>query len=326
MSPKAFFRRISDRLLGTALDRAVRRIARHPRGGLLICWNRGLGDIALCLVPIFARIRRDAPGARIAVVTRSELADPFSMTDADDVRVIASLARDDPISAARIRADTGLEPRDFAVLFTYPDPNRWLRGRRTEFPPVLAWNAAWDECAEHLVPAAPGVTTIGAHVGSETARYYGYDKDWPAAAWRELFARFAGRTDVRWLLLGAKAEPTYTHDNVVDLRGRTTFRELVSIVRNRCRILIAPDSGVLATAYFLDTRFPLDVVSLWSDPRQGILLQGCPSPNPLLRHVPLVGRDELAANIAVDDVEREVRAALQRVVVPANASTRRFGP
>jgi hypothetical protein len=313
MSPKEWFRRISDRLFGTALDRAVRRIARDPRHSLLICWNRGLGDVALCLVPIFARIRRDAPGARIAVVTRPELADPFSMTDADDVRVIAALARDDPITCARIRADTGLEPRDFSAVFTYPDPNRWLRGRRTEFPPALAWNAAWAGCADRVAPAAPGVVTIGAHVGSETARYYGYDKDWPAAAWRALFARFAGRADLRWLLLGEKAEPAYAQDNVVDLRGRTTFRELVSIVRTRCRILIAPDSGVLAIAYYLDARFALDVISLWSDPRQGVLLQGCASPNLLLRHVPLFGRDERAANIPVDEVEREVRASLAGV-------------
>src|SRR6266536_859661 len=73
MSPKQLLRRISDRAFGTALDRAVRRMGRDPRRSILFCWNRGLGDIALCLVPIFARIRRDVPQARIAVVTRPEI-------------------------------------------------------------------------------------------------------------------------------------------------------------------------------------------------------------------------------------------------------------
>ena len=42
--------------------------------------------------------------------------------------------------------------------------------------------------------------------------------------------------------------------------------------------------------------------------------KGVPDPdaNPLLRHVPLVGRDEQARNIPVDDVLAEVRAALLR--------------
>ncbi len=311
MSPKQLLRRISDGLLGTALDRAVRRIARDPRRSILFCWNRGLGDIALCLVPIFARIRRDVPGARIAVVTRPDLAEPFAMTDADDVRVIAGLARGAPIDIDDISRTTALEPRAFAVVFTYPDPNRWLSGRRTEFPPSLSWDPRWDAYAEHLVPAAPGTITIGVHVDSETARYYGYRKDWPPAAWRELFARFNDRPDIRWVLFGQSPEPAYTAANVVDLRGRTRYLELVAVIRNRCRVLIAPDSGVLTTAYYLAARFPLEVVSLWSDPRQGILLQGCASPNPLLHHVPLVGRDEQAANIPVDDVEAAVRAALQ---------------
>lgn len=97
---------------------------------------------------------------------------------------------------------------------------------------------------------------------------------------------------------------------MIDLRGRTGYLEMASVIRNRCRLLVAPDSGVLATAYYLAARFPLDVVSLWSDPRQGILLQGCPSPNPLLRHMPLVGRDEQARNIPVDDVLAELRAGI----------------
>ncbi len=310
MSPRQAFRRIADRLAGTALDRAVRRAASGDRRDFLICWNRGLGDVALCLVPIIARVRRDVPGARVVVVTRPELEEPFRMTDADRVVTIPGLARDTKLAAANLRAQ-GLEPDAFAVVFTDPDVNRWLHGRRTEFPPSLRWDRAWDALADRHVASSPDRIRIGAHVSAETRAYYGYDKDWTPASWRALFARATEWPRAEWILFGQAPEPRFDLPNVVDLRGQTGYLEMASVIRHRCRMLVAPDSGVLATAYYLDQRFPLDIVSLWSDPRQGVLLQGCPSPNPLLRHIPLVGRDEQARNIPVDDVVRELRAALE---------------
>lgn len=310
MSPRQALRRIADRVAGNALDRAVRRAAAGPAHDFLFCWNRGLGDVALCLVPIFARIRRDVPGARIAVVTRPDLLEPFRMTDADAVVASEGLARDAFPTAERMRGLPGVGPGPWAAVFPDPDVNRWLHGRRREFPPVLRWDPAWNALADAVVPPSDGRVTIGAHVHSETRGHYSYDKDWPADSWRELFARVDDVRGVRWLLFGRTAEPRFDARDVVDLRGRTGYLEMASVLRNRCRVLIAPDSGVLNTAYYLGERFPLDVISLWSDPRQGILLQGCPSPNPLLRHVPLVGAGELARNVAVDAVLAEVRAAL----------------
>ena len=88
----------------------------------------------------------------------------------------------------------------------------------------------------------------------------------------------------------------------------------LAIIKNRCRLLIAPDSGVLTMVYYLDVAFPLDVISLWSDPRQGILRQGCSSPNPLLRHIPLYGARADIRNLSVAAVESAVRAALGSAV------------
>ena len=62
----------------------------------------------------------------------------------------------------------------------------------------------------------------------------------------------------------------------------------------------------------MNASFPLDVISLWSDPRQGILLQDCPSPNPRLRHVALQGPGEDVRRLGVDEVEAAVRAAIAR--------------
>jgi len=252
------------------------------------------------------------PGARIVVVTRPELDEPFRMTDADRVVTIRGLARDTKLTLDSLRR-AGIEPERFAVVLTDPDVNRWLHGRRSEFPPALRWDPAWDALAGRHVPAAPGRIRVGAHVSAETRAYYGYDKDWAPASWRALFARTGELPRVEWILFGQAPEPKYDGPNLIDLRGQTGYLEMASILRHRCRMLVAPDSGVLATAYYLGGRFPLDVISLWSDPRQGVLLQGCPSPNPLLRHIPLVGRDEQARNIAVDDVVAELRTAIATV-------------
>ena len=311
-SPRQALRRLGDRLLGTEFDRAIARAAREPRDGVLLFWNRGLGDVVLALVPLFARIRQRVPGARITVLTRAELDEPFRLAGADDVRVVPGLARSARFAPQELLAAAGCDPRRFGAVLLELDPTRWLRGERDRFPPRLRWNDAWDALAATAVPEAPGRRLIGAHVSAETAGYYAYVKDWPVERWRELFARFAGDDAVRWVLFGHRPEPAFDLPNVADLRGRTGFLEMMAIVKNRCRALVGPDSGILNTAYYIDAPAPLALVSLWSDPRQGILRQGSPSPNPLLTHVPIVGRDEDVRNIGVDDVEAALRRVLER--------------
>jgi hypothetical protein len=310
---KHLSRALDDRLRGTPFERTLRDAQRYGRHEFVFGWNRGLGDIALGLVPLFARIREMDAASRITVFTRSDLREPFALTGADAVHVVPGLARGTPLDLATVARGAGIALPADAVLLADPDPTRWLDGQRQSHPPALRWDARWNALADPLV--APGGIAIGAHVSSETAQYYGYVKDWPAAAWRSLFARFRARSGVRWVLFGNEATPAFDQDNVVDLRARTSFLALLATIRNRCRILVAPDSGVLTAAYYLAEDFPLDVVSLWSDPRQGVLKQGCPSPNPRLRHVPLLGRGEDVRNLAVDEVSNAVAAALDTAAV-----------
>ncbi len=305
-------RLVADRVRGDALDRAIADAVASGRRSFVLGWNRGLGDIALGLCPLFARIRARLPDAAITVFTRADLVDALRLTEADRIVVIPGLARGERIDLEAAAAATDTRIDDDAVRFADPDPTRWLDGRRTEHPPVLRWDPAFDARADALLRARNDVVTIGAHVDSETARYYGYVKDWPPAHWRALLARFADASRVRWVLLGNAATVDYAQPNVCDLRGRTSFLDLLAVVRARCRILVAPDSGVLTMAYYLAGNAPFDVVSLWSDPRQGILKQGCPSPNPRLTHTSLIGRDEDVRNITVDAVAEAVTVVLDR--------------
>ena len=309
-SVRRWARILADRARGTEFDRALRAAASERRGDFVFAWNRGLGDVALGLVPLFMRIRQSDPASRIDVFTRSDLADTFALAGVDRVHVVPGLVRGTRVDVRAEARRGGIALPSSAVVFDDPDPTRWLDGRRREYPPQLHWQPQWNALADGLVPAARGEVTVGAHVSSETAQYYGYVKDWPADKWDALFARFPATRRVRWLIFGNARAPAFAHDNVVDLRGRTSFLELVAVIRNRCRILVAPDSGVLTAAYYLAETFPLDVVSLWSDPRQGILKQACPSPNPQLRHVALHGAEEDVRNLPVDEVAAALEAAL----------------
>ena len=315
-SVKRWARILADRARGTEFDRALRAAASERRRRFVFAWTRGLGDVALGLVPLFMRIRRSDPASRIEVFTRSDLADTFALAGVDCVHVVPGLARGTPVDVRAEARRAGIELPISAVVFDDPDPTRWLDGRRREYPPELRWQPRWNALADGLVPVAPGEVTVGAHVSSETAQYYGYVKDWPADKWDALFARFPATRRVRWLLFGNARAPAFARDNVVDLRGRTSFLALLAVIRNRCRVLVAPDSGVLTAAYYLAEAFPLDVVSLWSDPRQGILKQECPSPNPRLRHVALRGAGEDVRNLAVDEVAAAIEAALATSEAP----------
>ena len=315
-SIKRLRRVVADRLYGTPFDRALALATQAGQRDFVFGWNRGLGDIALGLVPLFARIRARDTGSRITLVTRPDLADMAALAAADDVVIVAGLVRDAPLDPLREALAHGIAFRGDPVVFADADPTRWLDGQRTAFPPRLAWMPAFDARARRFAVPDEGRIVIGAHVNSETAQYYGYVKDWPAASWCELIARFPAARGVHWILFGHARTPSFDFANVTDLRGQTTLLELLALVQTRCRVLLAPDSGILTAVYYLNGTQPLDVISLWSDPRQGILKQGCPSPNPSLQHHPLLGANDDVRQLGVGDVEAALAAALAAAAQP----------
>ncbi|MCI0381649.1 MAG: hypothetical protein L0207_01160 [Chlamydiae bacterium] len=143
---------------------------------------------------------------------------------------------------------------------------------------------------------------IGAHVQTETD--YATWRNWPISHWQELFSRLEKRAGVKILLFGFHPEPVFSHSCLVDLRGKTTLFELLSIIKNCCRSLVVLDSGISSMTYFLNVPFQLQLVSLWADPYMGILKQNVPSPNPLLNHIPIFGDKKNIANIQPAQVEQ----------------------
>jgi ADP-heptose:LPS heptosyltransferase len=311
MSPRQAFQRIRDLLLGSKFDRAMRRAERSGCHRFLFGWNRGLGDVGLGLTPYFARIRQAFDNASIDVITREDLAPVFELAGADAIHVVPGLKRGAAFEVAAEARRLGLDPQGYAGVFGNADLRRWEQSARETVAPKLHWPARLDGLATRFVELeAPG-PWIGVHVQSETEKFYRYVKDWPVQRWPQLFAAVQAKVPAKFVLLGVAAGGRLAGPGVVDLRGRTTLLEALSLVRTRFQVLVAPDSGILSLVYLLDMQKDLGVVSLWADPRQGILKLAQPSPNARLRHHPLLGRNEEVGNISVEEVAAAVLDCLE---------------
>lgn len=283
-------------LLGNPLDRLLKRAKKKGEERFLFLWNRGLGDIPLGLYALGQRVREFVPNAKITYLTRSDLAGCFRMLPDVEVAVVPSMRRGEPKPLGEWAREAGISLNDYDHVLEKIDPTRWLSWQLGKLIPKLSWDPSWDMLVENFPVEEKA---IGVHVQSETGQFYGYTKDWPQAYWEELFARFPEK---QFVLFGMSKSPVYQAKNIVDLRGETNLHEMLSLMKNRCRIVIAPDSGILSTLYYVNAPFTLRLISLWADPRQGVLRQKVPSPNPCLDHIPLIGKDETVANIKVDDL------------------------
>jgi ADP-heptose:LPS heptosyltransferase len=180
-----------------------------------------------------------------------------------------------------------------------PDPTRWLYWQIGKLTPRLSWKSEWDCLHEKFALPSQG-PSIGVHVQTETC--YNYEKNWPATHWNNFFAQAAKDLKATIFLFGFQRQPAFEGPNIIDLRGKTNLLEMLSIIKNRCTHLVVPDSGVLSLTYYLDIATPLRVVSLWADPRQGVLRQKVASPNRSFSHMPMVGKNKDTSRIPVEEV------------------------
>ncbi|MFN3480139.1 MAG: glycosyltransferase family 9 protein [Thermodesulfovibrionales bacterium] len=216
-----------------------------------------------------------------------------------EIIVLSDLKRGDKITLSDLKKRLSCEYD--VILLNDVDPKGELKDCHGKLTPRLKWNADYDNLWRRFALDF-SVPYIGAHISTETQQFYGYRKDWPLEKWRELF-RVICKEGVRVILFGLKKDNSFENNPfVIDLRGETGLLEMLSIIKNCCKALIAPDGGVLSIAYYLDVNFPLTVISLWGDSRQGVLKQGVPSPNLGLLHVPLIGKNSDVTRISVEEV------------------------
>lgn len=288
-------------LLPNPFDALLRDAAGRGYRKIIIGWNRGLGDIALGLYALVYRIRKYLPEAEIVFFTRQDLREGFLLLENVHVLTSPDIQRGRSFSLDEELKKLGRSLDEFDLVIEKPDPTRWLYWQIGKLTPRLAWQTEWDDLhVKFALPDPQKRDVIGVHVQTETC--YNYEKNWPESHWKQFFERVSQEKKANILLFGFQREPIFEGSHIIDLRGQTNLLEMLSIIKNRCTHLVVPDSGVLSLAYYLDIITPLRVVSLWADPRQGVLRQQVPSPNPVFSHVPMVGKKKDISRIPVEEV------------------------
>lgn len=295
------FKGILNWICPNPFDSLLKKAVKESKSRFLIVWNRGLGDIPLGLYALVYRIRSFIPNAQITFLTRKDLADSFKMIDDVHAIVGSNWERGKGVNVAETLMEHHLLPSMFDLILEKPDPTKWVQWQIGTLTPKMNWKKEWDTLAISF-GLSEKETYIGAHVQTETGAYYGYEKNWPLSYWQDLFLRISQNKKGKIILFGSKQEPPFPMEDIVDLRGKTSLFEMLAIIKNSCKYLVAPDSGVLSTAYYINENFPLRLVSLWADPRQGVLRQKVDSPNQNLKHIPIIGKKDKIGNITVDEV------------------------
>lgn len=286
-------KRLLRKILPNPLNRLLIKAKKRGQKRFLLIWNRGMGDIALGLYGLNKRIREVIPDAEITYLTRPDLEEAFYLLDDVEVIVDPQMVRGKPYVI-----DRHLDRSHYDIIIEKPDPTYWLEDQIGKVVPRLTLSKNLDHA---LVDKK---SCIGMHVFTETGEFYGYEKNWPMEYWKKLIEELIEK-GFEVLLFGLKADDNFHMPGVVDLRGKTSVLEMISIIKNRCSHLIAPDSGVLSLIYYIDDAFPLKLISLWADPGQGILKAGVDSPNPMLVHKPLIS-DRLS--------DLKVSEALEKII------------
>ncbi|MGB7979136.1 MAG: UTP--glucose-1-phosphate uridylyltransferase [Chlamydiales bacterium] len=286
------FRTLARKFLPNPLDRMLKQAAKKGGRRILLGWNRGLGDIALGLYAIVQRIREIIPNAEITFATRDNLVDGFSLLEGVRTVVMPDWKRGGPA-----KIDKAMK-RQYDLVIEKPSPTDWVSWQRGKIVPKLRWDRRYDGLHEKFSLSEDSVY-VGVQVSAETQ--YGLWRNWPLERWKELFERLEAM-HIQAVLFGYGDQPQFSNGNLIDLRGKTTLFELLSLIKHRISALILPDSGISSMIYYLDESFPIRHVTLWADPNHGILKQRVPSPNPELIHCPLIAEKRDLSTVSVDAV------------------------
>ncbi len=262
---------------------------------ILLCWNRGLGDIPLGVYAVVHRIFHWIPQAEITILTRPDLAEGFELLKNVKVRVDPEGKRG---SLVPLRTDFS----SFDLVIQDPDPTQWCRWQLGKLQPKLQWKSEWDQLSSSFI-LDPQYIYLGAHVQTQT--HYSYEKNWPLSRWKDLFKALP--SNYRVLLFGFPSQEEFSSEGLIDLRGKTSLIEMLSLIKNGCKYLVVPDSGILSMVYYIEAEYPLELISLWADPHQGVLKQNVASANTQLVHHPLVAPNRDLSALQVSAVLEKLR-------------------
>ncbi len=295
-------KKILKKIRSNPLDVMLKKLMKQGKNNILIEWNRGLGDIPLGLFAVVKRVKQFIPDAKITFVTRKDLKDGFSMLEKVNVAVCPFWERNKEHGLIDSIKKIGLNPDDYDLIIEKPDPTYWVKWQLGKITPTLSWNSENDNLYKKFsIDLSKKVIAIQLDVGSN----YNLWRTLSITKWQQLISKIEAQKNVQIVLIGSK-ETKLELENALDLRGKTTLFELLSILKNACDTALLLDGGILSLIYYLNTTFNLKVISLWGDPRQGIIKQSVSSPNPRLIHEPIIGEFKNVDSLSVDQIYKKL--------------------
>jgi ADP-heptose:LPS heptosyltransferase len=284
------------------LDAKLKNLISGNGKNILIEWNRGLGDIALGLYAIVKRINQFIPNANITFMTRSDLEAGFSLLENIKIITCPFWERDGKYCAKDALKILKLDANEYDLIIQKPDPTYWVKWQLNSLVPKLKWNKKYENLYEKFsIDLSKRIIAIQPDIGTNYNLWRTLDQ----VKWQNLINKLEENLDTQILLVGNK-ESKLNGKNVLDLRSKTSLFDLLSILKNVCKASIFLDGGILSLIYFLDEVFDLKIISLWGDPRQGVLKQNVASPNPKLIHIPIIGDFKNVNSISIDQILEKI--------------------
>jgi ADP-heptose:LPS heptosyltransferase len=317
---KKLYRRFAKNPLDALLEKQANdsKTSHH----ILLFWNRGLGDIALGLYAITLRIKKYLPDAKITFLIRKDLEEGFKLFKEANYIVAPAWERSKHHDTKETLLDLNIDPNSYSLIIEKPDPTYWVSWQYGKIVPKLYFDEKKYDNLYEKYNLPDEYTYIGVQPSAETS--YGLWRNLSNDKWKEIFKHFINAkqatleySKVKFILLGNFSNNNFTDENIIDLRGKTNLFELLSIIKNKCKMLILPDSGILSMVYYLNTNFKIDVISLWAFKEHGILKQNVKSPNTLLNHFPIISKEndlsKLDTSQLISLIEKRINEKLKKL-------------
>ncbi|NGX36531.1 MAG: putative uridylyltransferase, partial [Candidatus Anoxychlamydiales bacterium] len=288
-------RKIVRKIKKNPLEVILKKAKKNSHKKFLLAWNRALGDVPLGLYAVVYRIKKYIPDARITFLIREDLKDAFLLLkDIDFIRV-PFWRRYMPFDICHSLKLLNQDYRKYDVIIDKVDPNYWVKWQIGNLQPKLIWDKSFDSLANSFnLPKNKIVVALQPTIETKHSPWRSY----PKKSFDKLFSKAS--KDIVFVFLGVDKTLKFDSKNIIDLRGKTSLIEALSIIKNKCEYFLSLDSGLLSLFYYLDVDFPIKLISLWGSKDVGIIKQKVKSPNKKMIYTSLIfenGLENLKPNI-----------------------------
>jgi len=281
------------------LDALLKKAIKNNHKKILIAWNRAVGDLPLGLFAICHKIKKELPDSSITFLSREDLKEGFLLLNLGDFIVAPKWKRREEHNVLKTLQELNIPKENFDVIIDAPDISYSIKWQIGKLIPKLVWKEEYDHLWKKF-----NLNEENEYIAIQPQIESGYSffRNWPLENFYTLFALLGKIPRLKIILVGVDNTIAFSGENIIDLRGKTTLLEVLSLIKNKCKTVLLPDSGLLTLTYYLDAQFPLNVVSLWANPKVGILGQKVRSPNPQLKHYPLISKKKNLASVEIENV------------------------